>query len=149
MPKLKNQRWERYAQARVRGLTQHHAYIKAGYKARGDIADQVASRLSRNAKVEARIEELNSEIERQAIADGKEVREILTRILRQELTEDTIAGKDPVRFETRPNAASIVRAVKTLGDLEGWFGHGNTADDGELDAIAVALARTGADRAVN
>ena len=149
MPKLKNQRHERYAQARTRGLSQRDAYIDAGYKARGDAADQAASRLSRNIKVQARVEELNAEIERAAIADGKEVREILTRILRQQVTEDTIAGKDPVLFQTRPNSGSIIRAAKTLGDLEGWFGHSDGRDDGELDAIAAALARVELDRAVN
>lgn len=112
---------------------------RAGYSTK--TANRIGpENLSKPVIAEA-INEALGEIERKAIADAKEARETLTRILRQELTEDTIAGKDPVQFKTRPNAASIIRAVEALARLEGWTSEAG-AGAGELDAIADALRRS-------
>jgi ribonucleotide reductase alpha subunit len=54
MPALKNARHERFAQELAKGAAASHAYAAAGYKP----SDQAASRMTRNIKVAARIEEL-------------------------------------------------------------------------------------------
>lgn len=110
---------------------------RAGYS--GKTARWIGHENLTKPHIAAAVDEALTEIERKAIADAREARETLTRILRQELTEDTIAGKDPVRFETRPNAASIIRAVEALAKLEGWTSSESGAGLGELDAIAEAL----------
>lgn len=57
-----NERQERFCQLVVSGRPHGRAYEEAGYKAKGDFADQCAARmLSRNAKVKARVAELKSE----------------------------------------------------------------------------------------
>ena len=55
MPQLKNARHERFARLiAIKGATNRDAYVKAGYTAH----DPSATRLRKNAKVAARIEEL-------------------------------------------------------------------------------------------
>lgn len=112
---------------------------RAGYSA--NTAGFIGYENLKKPQIAEAIREALEELERQAIADAQEARETLTRILRQELTEDTIAGKDPVQFKTRPNAASIIRAVEALSRLEGWTSEAGVGA-GELDAIAEALRRS-------
>jgi len=64
MPALSNPRWERFAQAIVYGEngTKKHAYIEAGYKARGNAAETSATRLFRIVQpVRERVRELLDE----------------------------------------------------------------------------------------
>lgn len=131
MPQLTNKQ-AAFADQYVKDFNATAAAARVGLS--GDYGRQLLTK----SHVQAAIEERRAAIERQAIADAREARETLTRILRQELTEDTIAGKDPVQFETRPNAASVIRAVEALARLEGWTSS-ETNGAGELDAIAAAL----------
>lgn len=58
MPVLKNARHERFAQEIAKGAAGSSAYKTAGYTADGNAAEAAASRLLRDVKVSARIEEL-------------------------------------------------------------------------------------------
>lgn len=138
MPKLRNQRHERFAQGITEGKSAKQAYIDAGYKARGNAAEVSASQLLRKTKVKARVEELNSKLERSAIATRQEALETLTRILRQELTEDVVAQKLGELLRARPSMSSVIQAIKTMGDFEGW-GQPSAGNPGQVGAIAEAL----------
>lgn len=67
MPPLSNARHERFAQELVRGKTQEQAYIDAGYSESG--AEVSASRLLRNAKIVARVAELQEAAANEAVID--------------------------------------------------------------------------------
>ena len=70
MPVLKNPRWEAFAQGRAAGLPAYKAYTQAGFKA--DKAVHVnASRLLRNAKVLARLEEIIAEASSRIAGDRR------------------------------------------------------------------------------
>jgi hypothetical protein len=76
---LKNSRHEKFCQCIASGMSASKAYRKAGYDA-GD-ADACASRLSRNVKVAARIEELRSETEQNCRITRDEVLDFLSEVI--------------------------------------------------------------------
>jgi hypothetical protein len=53
-----NPRQEAFARKLAEGASQRAAYLAAGYDARGKTADEAASQLSRNLKVQRRVAEL-------------------------------------------------------------------------------------------
>ena len=63
MAALSNPRWENFCQllSQCPAPSAKEAYIGAGYKATGNGAEALASRLSRNVKVRARLDELKAE----------------------------------------------------------------------------------------
>lgn len=78
MPVLSNARHEIFAQETVKGASGREAYKTAGYKPKNDnVADANASRLLRDAKVRARIEELQ---ERAAVRAELTVLDILDEL---------------------------------------------------------------------
>ena len=135
--RIKNSRMAAFVEAYATGITGTEAAVRAGY------ADKDARRraclLLKRDDVQAALRHINEKIERKAIADAQEVREQLTRIIRQELKEDLLAQKLGKTVEARPRADSVVRAIETLAKLEGWVGP-KDADTSQLDAIAEALA---------
>lgn len=76
MPKLKNQRHEKFAQLIFKGLTQMAAYKKAGY--RGN-AKSAAILVFQQSDVQARITELNGLVVRSAVLTKTQALEMLTR----------------------------------------------------------------------
>lgn len=105
------------------------SYKKAGYK--GDdyaIIATNASRLLKNDKVKARLEELAQEMQSQKIASAAEVQERLTRILRMEETEDAVVvegvekGITEARIiQKRPALKDVIQAGTTLAKMQGAF----------------------------
>lgn len=101
------------------------AYINAGYKHKKDnVTDAAASRLLSNVKVKNRLAELADEVKNNSIADIQEMQEVLTSIIRQELTEDVIL-MDPlgVVSKNKKTAAikDIISAIEKLGKMQGAF----------------------------
>lgn len=135
--RLKNSRMAAFVEAYATGMSGGDSARKAGY-AKKDARRRACLLLQRD-DVQAALRHLNENIERQAIADAQEVREQLTRIIRQELKEDLLAQKFGETVEARPRADSVIRAIETLAKLEGWVGP-KDADTSQLDAIAEALA---------
>jgi phage terminase small subunit len=72
----------------LKGMDQKNAYIKAGYKARGNSAESKASRLVRNGKVKAVYDKLRARAEKKAEVSR-------TRILEEYAK---VAFLDPRRF---------------------------------------------------
>lgn len=104
------------------------AYINAGYsfdKSKPNVADVNACRLLKNAKVKARLEELAEETKNDAIADIQEMQEVLTRIIRQEATEEVIVT-DSIhgayfKAEKKPAVKDVLGAIEKLGKMQGAF----------------------------
>ena len=148
MPRLKNQRHERFAQNIAKGMSATQAYIQAGYKARGNSAEVNASRLLRNAQVHERIAELAKRAEREAIADAQEIQAFFTEVMRgraakdgSNLTDDHVTKVgDVVPF--RVAYRERIRAAELLARARGVFTPGGADSDtgmSELEKVAGAL----------
>lgn len=107
MPVLYNARQELFAQGLARGLTQAEAYIRAGYKAGNANAIMAsASKLLRNAKVAARVAEIQ--------AVGAAIAEVSAAQVMKELA--------------RIGFSDLRKAVRWTNNLV------TIKDDGEVDA---------------
>lgn len=81
MPILKNQRHEKFAQGLAQGKTMGEAYQDAGYGGSLSVAAACGSRLLKNAKISARVDELkalivNRVIEKTAITPAMVIQEL-------------------------------------------------------------------------
>lgn len=102
------------------------AYINAGYKSKSEEAiDANASRLISNDKVKARLAELREETRTEAIADIQEMQAILTKIIRQEATEEVIVLNSIKgtfdKTNKKPALKEVISAVEKLGKMQGAF----------------------------
>lgn len=103
--KALNSRQEAFCRGLAEGLSQSAAYVRAGYKPRGPVADAEASRMVRNPKVVLRLSELRREAAYRSTKTVASLVEGLDRAL-------AIAQED-----RNPNAmvAAIVAQGKLLG----------------------------------
>lgn len=142
---LRNIRHERFAQGIAKGLPATQAYIQAGYKARGKSAGNAASRLLENVGVKSRLAELARKLAKPAIADADEIQQFLTTAMRgkddagADLTEDHVT-KDGLVVPVRISYRDRLKAAELLARARGVFATAGSDADGELDAIARALA---------
>ena len=105
------------------------AYINAGYSYKKEsTVDVNACRLLKNAKVKQRLAELAEEAKTAAIADIQEMQEVLTSIIRQQLTEDVIVVEGDGegvstarRMEKTPAIKDVISAIEKLGKMQGAF----------------------------
>lgn len=112
------------------------AYISAGYKHKKDSTTDVnACRLLKNDKVKARLAELYEAAKNDAIADVQEMQEVLTMIIRQEMTEEVIVtegtgeGCSKARtMDKAPAIKDVIGAINTLGKMQGAFVDKNEAE---------------------
>lgn len=151
---LRNIRHERFAQGIAKGLPATQAYTQAGYAARGRSLESNASRLLRNAEVQSRLAELAAKLAKPAIADADEIQQFLTTAMRgrdetgDDLTEDHVT-KDGVVVPVRISWRDRLKAAELLARARGVFATAGSDADGELDAIARALAERGAPAPLN
>lgn len=151
---LRNIRHERFAQGIAKGLPASHAYIQAGYKARGNAAETAAARLFRNVQVQSRLAELAAKLAKPAIADADEIQQFLTTAMRgrdddgADLTEDHVT-KDGLVVPVRISWRDRLKAAELLARARGVFATAGSDADNELDAIARALAERGAPAPLN
>ncbi len=143
---LKNQRHERFAQGIARGLPATQAYIQAGYKARGKSAGNAASRLLENDGIQTRLLELAKKLAKPAIADADEIQQFFTLAMRgvddngNPLTEDHVT-KDGDVVPARISWRDRIKAAELLARARGVFATQSDDPEGELEAIAQALAQ--------
>ena len=105
------------------------SYKKAGYKVTSDeITGVNASRLLKNDRVQARLQELAAEVHSSAIADITEIQETLTAILRNQATEQVIVvegvGMGTSEAKMIDKDTSIkdrIKAGETLAKMQGGF----------------------------
>lgn len=97
------------------------AYIAAGYSHKKDeITDAAASRLLSNVKVKSRLAELAEAAKNDAIADIQEMQEVLTKIIRQDMTEEVLTS-DGYMVKRHPAVKDVINAVNSLGRMQGAF----------------------------
>lgn len=144
MPALSNYRHERFAQGLAKGLAASVAYKEAGYQTEGNAAEASASRLLRDAKVQARVAELQ---ERGAIK---------TEITLESLIREAGEIQEAAKQDGQHSAA--VAALTAKAKLAGlWIDKAentnrNVADpaqvsDAELAAIVEAGSSAGTSEA--
>lgn len=129
MPRLSNAKWEKFCQEYVRDPNATRAYKAAGYNVRSDdAACAAASRLLNRVKVAERLAELQEEAKDKAVADAREIRETLTRILRGETEEEQIVvigvGNGRQAATTRmkaPSHADRMKAADLLNKMGGNY----------------------------
>lgn len=120
---------EKFCLEYAKSGNQRQAYFNAGYKCKSDeTADVNASRLLRNAKVQARLAELAEEIKNASIADVVEMQQTLTKIIRQQMTEEVIVVEnigdfmsEARKMDKEPSIKDIINAINTLGKMQGVF----------------------------
>ena len=97
------------------------AYIAAGYSHKKDsTVDVNACRLLKTDKVQRRLAELAEEAKNDAIADIQEMQEVLTRIIRQNMTEEVLTA-DGYKMKKTPAVKDIINAINSLGRMQGAF----------------------------
>jgi phage terminase small subunit len=82
MAPLANAKHEAFARGIVEGKTGRKAYLAAGYAASVSTADQMASKLTRNPKVAARIAELKAKVAQASIMTAQETLERISALAR-------------------------------------------------------------------
>ena len=120
---------EKFCLEYAKSGNQRQAYFLAGYNCKSDeAADANASRLLRNDKVQARLAELAEEAKNASIADIVEMQQTLTKIIRQELTEEVIVVEsvgdfmsEARKMDKNPAIKDIINAINTLGKMQGVF----------------------------
>ena len=120
---------EKFCLEYAKSGNQRQAYLLAGYNVKSDeTADANASRLLRNAKVQARLAELYEEAKNASIADIVEMQQTLTRIIRQQMTEEVIVVEsvgdymsEARKLDKNPSIKDIINAINTLGKMQGAF----------------------------
>jgi phage terminase small subunit len=82
-----DERQKKFADYYIETGNASESYQRAGYKARGNVAEASASRLLRNVKVIEYIKQRNDELDSTRIADMKEVKQFWTNMLRDKQIE--------------------------------------------------------------
>lgn len=97
------------------------AYIAAGYSHKKDsTVDVNACRLLKNDKVQIRLAELAEEAKNDAIADIREMQEVLTQIIRRDCTEQVLLS-DGYMVNKKPAIKDVINAINSLGRMQGAF----------------------------
>lgn len=105
------------------------AYEAAGYKAKTRSSAQAnACRLLKNPAIIARLGELRDKGASKAIADGRELKERLTEIIRQHASEEVLCnvgiGKGRSQIEKhvkKGDLRCVLKAIELLGKMGGHF----------------------------
>lgn len=101
-----NEQQKRFADYYIETGNATESYKRAGYKAKGNVAEVNASRLLRNAKVQEYIVERNKQLESDRIADMEEVKTFWTNTMRNNEVElkDRLKASE---YIAKTNAAFI------------------------------------------
>lgn len=126
---LTNPKWEKFCLEYAKTGNASDAYRKAGYISKNASAQGAsARRLLQKDIIQKRLGELTEKGRNKAIADAAEIQEILTRIARQEQTEEVVVvegiekGVTEARIvHKRPSNADAVKAAQTLARMQGAF----------------------------
>lgn len=105
------------------------AYKNAGYQCKNESSyDSSASQLLRNPKVQERLAELAEEAKNNAIADIREMQEMLSQMLRGEIEEEivvVVAQGDgfskPKKINKQIGIADRIKAIDKLARMTGAY----------------------------
>ena len=135
MPKQKiqiynglTQKQELFCQEYVRTGNAFEAYKKAGYESKVKPSLTVqTNRLLNNAKVQARLKELNEMNASNAVADAQEIKEKLTAIIRQSCDEEVLMSvlrgdrSEVEKHKKKNDVRCALKALELLGKMGGMF----------------------------
>lgn len=121
-----NEQQKKFADYYIQTGNATESYKRAGYKAKGNVAEVNASRLLRNAKVQEYIQERNKQFESDRIADMEEVKLFWTNTMRNGNNElkDRLKASE---YIAKTNAAFIDSHkvegginISLEGDVKEW-----------------------------
>lgn len=119
---------ERFCQAYSKNPDVADAYMQAGFKAKDRYTAQIAGhRLLALPAIQQRLQELNKEQANKNIADAQEIKEKLTAIVRQELSEEVLMavlkGNHSVveNHKKKNDVRCALKALELLGKMGGMF----------------------------
>jgi phage terminase small subunit len=150
MPVLENAQHELFAQQMAKGASQRDAYRAAGYNTKSDAAaDASASRLLSNAKVAARVAELQTKVEaltveKTAVTKAWVIAKLVENVERAMQAEPVLDNEGKPTGEYKYNGSVANRSLELLGKEQGMFidrkevgkpGDFADSDDTELDGI--------------
>lgn len=84
------------------------------------VSASCASKLLKNAKIQARLKELADELASTKIADAKELQERLTQVIRREVIEEQILPNGE-RVQKQVGIRDMLKAVELLCRIQGLF----------------------------
>ncbi len=96
----------------------YRSAIAAGYSeayAKGNV-----NKLVENVSVKERLAELAEAAKNEKIADIQEMQEVLTNIIRQNMTEQVLTS-DGYMVSKKPAVKDVINAVNSLGRMQGAF----------------------------
>ena len=123
MPKLKNSRWEKFAQRIFAGDNGSEAGLAAGYSSK--TVGAAASRLLKNVKVKARIGELFKKTENSAILTKQQLAEMYSRMAKVNLTDFIELDQDGRAFVRVTKEMAGSEALKKVKFVEKIDEQGN------------------------
>lgn len=106
------------------------SYKDAGYKFTSDSAGikSASLLLNKNSNVKKKLQELREKADSDAIADIKEMQSTLTKIIREELTEEVLMsegqGDGYSKIVTKRKKSALkdrLKAIELLGKMQGAF----------------------------
>lgn len=119
---------ERFCQLYSKNPNMADAYMQAGFKAPDRItAQKAAYGLLKLPAVQQRLQELNREQANKNIADAQEIKEKLTAIVRQQLSEEVLIavlkGDHSVveNHKKKNDVRCALKALELLGKMGGMF----------------------------
>lgn len=113
-----NEQQKRFADYYIETGNASDSYKRAGYKAKGKSVEANSSRLLANDKVSAYISKRLSEKDRERVASQDEILEYLTKVMRGEMTEETLQGVgkgDQTISDIDVSAKDRIKAAELLG----------------------------------
>lgn len=123
-----NQKQEKFCLAYAKSGNARQSYLDAGYRCKPETADASASQLLKNPKVKERLAELAEKAANESIADIREMQEVLTSIIRKEMSEEVIVVEgdgdgcsSARRMRKEPSLKDLINAINTLGKMQGAF----------------------------
>ena len=97
------------------------SYIKAGFNVKNvNSAAAAATRLLKNVKVQGRLREIQQETADAEMIDIREYKKTLTRIIRQQLTDDVVTMKGE-KLKVRNSVRETLKAMELWGKMNGIF----------------------------
>lgn len=104
------------------------AFLKAGFQAKNRATAQICGcKLLKLPAVQERLRELNAQHAKESVADAQEIREKLTAIVRQELSEEVLMavlkGDHSVveNHKKKNDVRCALKALELLGKMGGMF----------------------------
>lgn len=115
---------QKFADEYIKSGNATKSYLLAGYKVSDKVAASSANRLLRNGKVRAYIDSKMSEISNSNIAEGKEVLEYLTAVMRGKEKENVLIGLgmgEQEISEMNVGAKDRIKAAELIGKRYALF----------------------------